>query len=598
MVKPSATYAEKLKAVRELMQSFGLDAYIVPRADEYQGEFVAPYAERLKWLTGFTGSGGTALIFKDKALALTDGRYLIQIKDQVDNDLFETGENVKKSTADWLEENVSEKNVIGYDPLLHTPKQIAGLSKACSKKGAILKPIEGNLIDEAWEDQPPRPQGQVIAFPKDIAGSSVEKKIAQVVKTIKTEKAQAFVFTLPDSIAWLLNVRGNDLDYIPSVLSYLIISHRGNVRWFVSQDKVTDGLVSTLPKSVMICPPGDIGLQFMALAQASIEAEKPILMDERYTPIHLKNMLDERGASVRDCIDPSIKPKAKKTSSEIDAIRKAHIHDGVALVKFLKWLEEEGVGQTEISVSEKLNEFRTQNNAYAGPSFPTIAGYGSNGAIVHYRASDKTNKTIEEGGLLLVDSGGQYAADNIFGTTDITRTIAIGKPTDEMRENFTRVLIGHIAVAQANFPKGTIGAQIDALARKPLWDVGLDYAHGTGHGVGCYLAVHEEAASISPKGKTEFAAGMLISNEPGYYKEGEYGIRIENLVLVQEKGKMQSFETVSFAPIDMQLVDASLLDASEREWFNKYHREVYEKLSPLLDQSHQEWLADKTTALA
>jgi Xaa-Pro aminopeptidase len=592
MTKPSPTYAEKLKDLRTKMHDYGLDAYIVPRGDEYQGEFVAPYAERLKWLTGFTGSGGTALVFKDKAIVLTDGRYLIQVAAQVDNELFDTGDYVKKTTAKWLAENVGEGSVIGYDPFLFTPKQIEALVKECSEKGAKLKAVKDNLIDAIWKDQPSKPQGKAIPFPEDIAGISAAQKIENVVDAIKEEGGRALILTLPDSIAWLLNVRGSDIDYIPSVLSYLIVSTRGNVRWFVDPAKITDEVREALPSVVSIYPPKEMGLQFMALAQKSRESELPILMDMRYTPIQIKTMIEERGGEVRDFIDPSIKPKAQKTSQEVAAIRKAHIEDGVALVKFLKWLDEEGVGQTEISVSEKLKSLRSQSQYFKGNSFPTIAGFGSNGAIVHYRAEEKTNKTLEEGGLLLIDSGGQYAGDDCYGTTDITRTIAIGEPTQEMRENYTHVLKGHIGVAQARFPKGTVGAQVDALARKPLWDAGLDFAHGTGHGVGCYLAVHEEAANISPRGQTPFEAGMLISNEPGYYKEGEYGIRIENLILTIEKNDMFSFDTISFAPFDRKLIEVDMLSRSEKKWLKEYNKAIVEALSSYLESEEVGWLTN------
>lgn len=597
MTKPSLTSSEKLKSVRDLMKKHGLDGYIVPRSDEYQGEFVAPYAERLKWLTGFTGSGGTALIFKKKALVLTDGRYLLQVKDQVDNKVFETGEYVKKSTAEWLSENVKEGSVVGYDPFLHTPNQIKAIHQECNDKGAILKPVEQNLIDSAWEDQPARPLGKVKLFPEEIAGKTSQDKIKDVVASIKANNAQAFIFTLPDSIAWLLNMRGSDIDYIPSVLSYLLISRRGNVRWFVESEKITDEVRKTLGKKVTICSPNDINVQFMALAQASRERERPVLIDERYTPIQIKTMLEMRGAKVSHMIDPSIAPKAQKTKSEIAALRKAHIHDGVALVKFLKWLDENSTGQTEISVAETLKSFRAQSAPFKGNSFPTISGFGTNGAIIHYRADKETNTRLGEGSLLLIDSGGQYAGGKAYGTTDITRTIAIGTPNNEMIENNTRVLKGHIAVASAKFPKGTVGAQIDTLARKSLWDVGLDYAHGTGHGVGCYLAVHEEAASISSRGQMPFEAGMLISNEPGFYKEGEYGIRIENLVLVEEDQEIMSFETLSYAPLDKTLINIELLSSQERGWLNTYHQTVFDKLSPLLDETHKKWLEEKTTAI-
>jgi len=579
------------------MKTRGLDAYIVPRADEYQGEFVAPYAERLKWLTGFTGSGGAALIFRKKAFVLTDGRYMIQVKSQVDNALFETGDYMKKSTALWLAENINEGGVIGYDPYLYTPKQIKALEDECSKKSATLKPIDENLIDKIWSDQPARPQGQVSLFPDKIAGVSSKQKIKNLVAEIIDNNAQAVIFALPDSIAWLLNMRGADIDYIPSVLSYLLVSRRGNVRWFVDPEKIDKDIRKSLGKNITICAPRDMGLQFMALAQASAASGRDVLMDMRHTPIQIKSMLKLRGASIKDHTDPTIAPKARKTKSEATAIRKAHIEDGVALVKFLKWLEENGVGENEVSVAEKLKSFRAESKAFKGNSFPTIAGFGANGAIVHYRASNETAATLENGNLLLIDSGGQYAGGSIYGTTDITRTIAIGKPSQAMREKNTRVLRGHIGIAQAKFPRGTVGAQIDTLARKPLWDAGIDFAHGTGHGVGCYLAVHEDAANISPRGQTAFEPGMLISNEPGYYEQDAFGIRIENLVMVREEGHMLAFDTISYAPLDKSLIEVDMLGREERKWVNAYHHDVYEHLAPKLDDIHRDWLKEKTTPL-
>ena len=597
MAKPSVTYSQKLNALRAQMKNRNLDAYIIPRADEFQGEFVAPYAERLKWLTGFSGSGGVALVFQKKALVLTDGRYLIQVQAQADNALFDTGEYMKKNAAMWLAENLGEGSVVGYDPYLHTPKQIEAFEQECRKKGAVLKAIDGNLIDAVWEDQPPRPQGKVTVFPDQIAGVSAKHKIKNLVAEINDNNAQAYILALPDSIAWLLNVRGSDIDYIPSVLSYLLVSRRGNVRWFVDPDKVGKTVRKAIGKNVTICAPRDMSVQFMALAQESAEKERPVLMDMRHTPVQLKKMLEQRGAIVRDHTDPTIAPKARKTNEETTAIRKAHVEDGVALVKFLKWLEENGAGESEMSVTDKLKSFRMQSKAFKGNSFPTIAGFGANGAIVHYRASEQTNAKLEEGNLLLIDSGGQYAIDDIYGTTDITRTIAIGKPSQAMRESNTRVLKGHIGVAQARFPRGTVGAQIDALARKPLWDADCDFAHGTGHGVGCYLAVHEDAANISPRGQTAFEPGMLISNEPGYYEENAYGIRIENLVIVHEQKHMLFFETISYAPLDRTLIVTEMLSEQERAWVNNYHKKVYDNVSPLLDVEHSEWLQAKTKAL-
>ncbi|MFK7839941.1 MAG: aminopeptidase P family protein [Bdellovibrionales bacterium] len=597
MVKPSETCAEKLKALRDQMQRHGLDGYIVPRADEYQGEFVAPYAERLKWLTGFTGSGGMALVFQKKAFVLTDGRYLIQVKNQVDNAFFETGDYVKKPASQWLSENVSEGAVIGYDPFLFTPQQIKRLQKECGKKDANLKAINQNLIDVIWSDQPSPPNHPVSVFPEKIAGLSSKQKIKNVVSELIACNAQAFIFSLPDSIAWLLNIRSSDIEYIPLALSYLLISRRGNVRWFIDPERVGKDVRKSLGKNVMICAPNDMGLQFMALAQTSLEGERPVLIDSRYTPVQIQSMLELRGADVKDHIDPAIAPKACKTKTEIEAIRKAHIQDGIALIKFLKWLEENGEGHTETEISDQLKSFRTQSSAFRGNSFPTIAGYGSNGAIVHYRAEEETAETLKAGNLLLIDSGGQYADNDTYGTTDITRTIAIGEPTQAMRDHNTLVLKGHIALAKAKFPKGTTGAQIDTLARKALWDHGYDFAHGTGHGVGCYLSVHEEAANISSRGQTAFEPGMLLSNEPGYYEEGQYGIRIENLIHVIEHETMLSFETISFAPLDKALINASLLNQDEIEWVNQYHQDVFNNLADYLDESLTAWLKDKTSEL-
>ncbi len=581
------TTQKKIDALRKAMNEQGLDGYLVPRADEYQGEFVAPYAERLKWLSAFSGSGGCALILAKKAFVLTDGRYTLQARQQTDNKIFETGDYIKKPIGEWIAEFAGSGAVIGYDPKLFTPAQI---DKIAEKSGASLKPVKENLIDAMWQDQPERPNAPVSAFPDKVAGITSQQKCNKISEGIAQQGGCAALITLPDSISWLLNIRGSDIEYIPSVQSTVLIDTQGRVKLFIAPEKVS----ITLGEHIEICDPENLATQIMALIQ---DSDRPILIDERYTPIYYKSLIESRGGATKNAPDPTIKPKSIKTPSEQDVIRKAHIADGVALVKFMKWLEGEAQkkNQTEISVSEKLLSFRKEHPAFKGDSFPTIAGFGPNGAIIHYRASEKTDTAIEGGNMLLVDSGGQYCEDDIVGTTDITRTIAIGTPTAAMRENFTRVLKGHIALASAQFPKGTVGAQVDILARKALWDAGLDYAHGTGHGVGCYLQVHEDAANISSRGQTPFEPGMLISNEPGYYEEGVYGIRTENLVFVIEKGgDMLGFETVSFAPIDTALIDADMLSKEEKDWLNAYHKDVFEKLSPALDKDTQDWLKQKT----
>lgn len=596
-MNPNTSYQNKIKALRKIMKDSNVQGYLVPRTDEYQGEFVAPYAERLKWLTGFSGSAGCALIFESKAFLITDGRYTLQAKNQTDPKLYETGDYIKKQLGEWILENAEENAVIGYDPRLHTPAQIEKIESEARTKSITLKPLAQNLIDAIWDDQPQKPKGAVSLFPEDVAGHSVAKKCTKIGEIIAQQEAAACLITLPESVCWLLNVRGADIEYVPSILCVALIDAKGKVSLFIEPEKVSDNVRASFGKTVQVHPPEALGVQLMALAQ---DSEAPVLIDERFTPVYYKSLLTARGLTIKNAPDPTIRPKSIKTPSEQESIRKAHIADGAALVKFLKWLDEEAPKgtQSEISVAEKLKEFRAQHKAFKGNSFPTIAGYGPNGAIIHYRASEESNAAITNGNLLLLDSGGQYCAGDIVGTTDITRTIGIGEVDSEIKENFTRVLKGHIALAMAKFPGGTLGAQIDTLARKSLWDAGLDYAHGTGHGVGCYLAVHEEAANISSRGQTPFEPGMLISNEPGYYKEGAYGIRIENLVLVIElENKMLSFETVSYAPIDQTLILTDILSAEEKSWLNEYHKTVLEKLSPLLDEPTQDWLKDKTRPL-
>ncbi len=581
--------AEKIAALRGRMKEEGLDGFLIPKADEYQGEFLAPYAERLKWLTGFTGSAGVAIVLADKACVLTDGRYSLQIDQQVDTDIFQTGDSVKYGAHGWLDEHTESDVIIGYDPWLHTPDQIQKIKDEV--KHVELKAVAKNLLDEIWADQPEKPCGKVQGFNKKIAGKSFQEKKKEVSEIIKREGARAAIITLPDSIAWLLNIRGSDINYIPSVLSYAVVyaDEARAVEWIVDPQKVS-GLAL------------DNGIN-VATLDVLKGLEGPVLLDFMRSSVWFKNEVEAQGGEVINAKDPAVDPKAIKSDAEFEAIKRAHILDGIALTKFLHWAQTTK-SFTEIEVDTKLQELRGEAASYKKASFPTIAGFGANGAIVHYRATEESSVNIEGDGLLLVDSGGQYYGDGLAGTTDITRTMAIGQPSAEMIKHFTLVLKGHIALAKAHFPEGTTGKQIDTLARQPLWDEDLDYAHGTGHGVGCYLAVHEEAAGISPRGKDAFKPGMLISNEPGYYKDGEYGIRIENLVFVKEAGRaadtgaqMLEFETVSYAPIDRKLIDAQLLTKEERAWLNAYHERVYELVSPGLTVDEQEWLKFETAAL-
>lgn len=576
--------SQKLSALREVLQKEGVGGFIVPRTDEYQGEYVPPCAERLRWLTGFTGSAGTAIVLADRAVVMSDGRYTIQLKQQVDADLFELADSTQVSPAQWMAANAGGRT-IGYDPRLHTPREV----KAWEDKGIAMKPLAANPLDAVWADRPAAPAATVEIFPMTYAGQSAADKLDDIANTIEARKAQAALVTLPDSIAWLLNIRAADIAHIPVALSYGIVSADGMFDWFIDAARVPAGVMESFGNRVSLRGPEDIGTALEAFSG------KRVMVDERRTSVWFTERLKSASAEIIDAKDPCIAPKARKNRAEQAAMRTAHVRDGVAVTKFLKWISKEGPREklTELDAEAKLEEFRRMAPEYRDSSFDTIAGFGPNGAIVHYRADEKTNRAIEMWNLLLLDSGAQY----MDGTTDITRTIAIGTPTDAMKTHYTLVLKGHIAVSSARFPAGTTGAQIDALARAPLWQHNLDYAHGTGHGVGCYLSVHEEAASLSPRGVEPVEAGMIISNEPGYYREGEYGIRIENLVLCREDGTcvstgkpMLAFETLTLAPYDRHLIAADMLTPDEKFWLGTYHKRVYAELSPHLDEETREWL--------
>ncbi len=567
-------YQERLVKLRYEMKKHGLDGFLIPRTDEFQGEFLAPYAERLSWLTGFTGSAGAGVILHDKAVVLSDGRYSIQLKSQVNGELYHVDNIVEMPVGQWLDEHAVAGSKIGYDIWLYTNKQLENIRAVAGNVTFI--PLDYNLIDNIWHDQPEKPQAQVTLFPDDVAGQSSLEKRLKIASDIKSQGCAACLLTLSDSICWILNIRGGDIDYSPLVLSYALLHADGSLDLFINRD------VDIMSDGVRVFP-----MENMAGKIKTIEGK--IWLDRASAPLWFESL----DIDIFDKEDPCILPKAIKSKPEQDAVRDAHIHDGVAVVKFLKWLDESPEPISELSVEDKLEGFRKECPQYLGASFATIAGFAGNGAIVHYRADKQSNKPINGDGLLLVDSGGQYQ----WGTTDITRTIAIGTPTREMMENYTRVLKGHIALASAVFPKGTVGKYIDALARAPLQDAGLDYAHGTGHGVGVNLCVHEASANISPRGDRAFAAGMLISNEPAYYKEGEYGIRIESLVLVQNKDKAElCFETVTLAPFDLKLIVISMLSDNEKQWLSQYSQGIYEKLTPFLSDDEVTWLSRQEVA--
>ncbi len=585
--------AEKLSALRAHLKNLEVDGFIVPRTDEYQNEFVPECFERLAWLTGFTGSAGFAVILPEIAGVLSDGRYTIQLKNQVDQTLYEIGDSIKVTLSDYLTHEAKSGQVIGYDAKLHSPKQIQMLEAKLKEKSITLKALETNPIDEIWADRPPEPMAKVEIFPEKYAGrSSAEKRMA-VAQFIKGQGAKACVITLPDSIAWLLNIRGSDVSHNPVALSYALLHDDGRAEWFIATEKVSGDVLRHAGNTVEVFEPAKIEERLAMLAGD----DKPVMIDPQRSSKYFFDILKKNKITIREEKDPCILPKAVKTTAEQEAMIAAHVRDGAAVTKFLYWLSSNAQGKTEVEIADQLEAFRKADPMHRDSSFDTICGWASNGAIVHYRAEDKSAATVTGNGLLLIDSGAQYAD----GTTDITRTIAIGTPTDEMKDRYTRVLKGHIALASARFPQGTTGAQLDSLARQALWQAGLDYAHGTGHGVGCYLSVHEEAAGISPRGTEAVLPGMIISNEPGYYKEGEYGIRIENLILCNKTGDktedgrdMLYFETLTLAPIDLSVVDLRLLTDSERWWINDYHFRVRDVLSPTLEPAEKSWLDQVT----
>ncbi|MGQ0528006.1 MAG: aminopeptidase P family protein [Alphaproteobacteria bacterium] len=589
---PEDTYRKRLDDLRVAMKADGLDGFLLPRADRWPGEFVSGAAERLMWLTGFTGSAGTGVILKDKAAVFTDGRYTLQLAAQVDGALYEMHDIAKTKMGDWIAAQAGTGSTIGLDPWLYTPDQMEVLRKVLTPASIELKALDHNLVAETGITGM-RPAE---IFPESIAGRSSAEKKQQAGAEIVRAGAEAFIIAMPDSIAWLLNIRGHDIEHTPVILSHGILFADGKrFAWFVDPARIPAAVRMAIGEDVEIIHPESMEDFIGDLSRTAKTAGRILAIDFARTPLRFKNMIEKEGAEIVNLKDPCILPKAMKTLSEQDSIRRTHIEDGAAMVRFLAWFEGEAVKGVlrELDVVDKLEFFRKQSEHYREPSFATISGYGPNGAIVHYRAMPETNLRIDVPGVLLLDSGGQYAG----GTTDITRTIAIGAVDETVRHHFTLVLKGHIALACAKFTRETTGAQLDEIARTPLMAEGLNYSHGTGHGVGCYLSVHEEAASISPRGKDALHPGMLLSNEPGYYREGAYGIRIESLVLVKEQGEGFAFETVTLVPIDRALIDAEMLSESERAWLNEYHARVRGAIAPLVEPAVRAWLEQAAAPL-
>jgi Xaa-Pro aminopeptidase len=594
----SPPLAERLAALQKELSRRDLGGFIVPRADEHQGEYVAPRAERLYWLTGFNGSAGFAIVLAEQAAIFVDGRYTLQVREQVDGSRFEPRHLHEQPPEDWIAANLPAGSKLGYDPWLHTPDGLARLRAAAAKAGGSLVPVADNPLDAVWPDRPPAPLAPVAAHDLRYAGSDSESKRQALAAALAADKLDAAVLTAPDSIAWLLNIRGGDLPRTPVALGLALLHKDGAVELFMDRRKLLPGLDVHLGNAVAVAPPEAFGLALDRLGAAGAR----VRVDPSTAAGWIFDRLKAAGAWAEQGADPCALPKARKNAVEIDGARAAHRRDGAALTRFLAWLgpAARAGGLGEIAAIERLAEFRRQGDLFRDFSFDSISGAGPNGAIVHYRATPASERRLQAGELYLIDSGAQY----LDGTTDVTRTVAIGAPTAEMRDRFTRVLKGHIALGRARFPRGTTGSQLDALARTALWQVGLDYDHGTGHGVGSYLSVHEGPQRISKlPSRIALEPGMIVSNEPGYYKTGAYGIRIENLIVVTEapasgdERAMLEFETLTLAPIDRALVETSLLAAEEIAWLDAYHARVRSELSPLVDAETAAWLVEATRPL-
>jgi Xaa-Pro aminopeptidase len=589
-------HAARLAALRAELLRRGLDGFIQPRSDEYQGEYVPPSAERLRFLTGFTGSWGLAIVLAERAAIFVDGRYTLQVKDQVDPALYEHVHSGLVPPAEWLAKSAPAGARIGYDPWLHTPSDLATLSEAAKKAGATLVPAEGNPADAVWPDRPPVPAAPIVPHGLEFAGRPAADKRRAVAETLAKDRVDAAVLTMPEAIAWLLNVRGGDVPRTPLPLSTAIVHADGSVDWFVDPRKIGAELDAHLGEGVRRHAPASLDRALAALAG------KIVRLDPATAAQWFFDRLEAAGATLRRDSDPTRLAKACKNEVELAGFRAAHRRDGAAVSRFLAWVAAEAPqgGVSERAAADRLERFRRESNLLRDLSFDTISGAGPNGAIVHYRVTESTDRRLAPGELYLVDSGGQYPD----GTTDVTRTVAIGAPTADMRRHFTLVLKGHIALATARFPAGTTGSQLDVIARLPLWRDGLDYDHGTGHGVGHYLSVHEGPQRISKLPNTvALQPGMVVSNEPGYYKTGAYGIRIENLVAVAVVGRTESgvdqlgFETLTLAPIDRALVDSTLLTGEERVWLDAYHARVRAEIGPQLDGEARAWLEAATEPL-
>lgn len=593
--EPAAS-AGRVAALRAELKRRGLDGLVVPRADRQQNEYLPASEERLAWLTGFTGSAGAAIVLTERAVLFVDGRYTVQVKTQTDGAVFAIEHLVECPPDQWLEKNLTSGAKIGFDPWLHTSENAEKLKAACAKAGATLVALDDNPIDALWDKRPAPPHGSVILRDITLAGESAAEKLRLVRIELTRLRADALIVSDPQNVAWTFNIRGSDVAHTPLALAFATIPREGRPRLYIDPVKLTNEVRHALEEIADIRNPGDL------VADLGQLKDKSVWLDSTSAAAALTLEVSAKGGKPTRGADPITLMKATKNNAEIAGARAAHLRDGAALTRFLAWFDHEApTGQlTEIGAVEALETFRRDTGLLRDVSFPTISGSGPNGAIVHYRVTRDSNRVIGKNELFLIDSGAQYED----GTTDVTRTIAVGQPSEEMRDRFTRVLKGHIAIATAVFPEGTSGAQLDSLARKPLWQAGLDFDHGTGHGVGSYLSVHEGPQRISKLGTSPLKRGMILSNEPGYYKTNAYGIRIENLLLtiaaVSPDGAekvLNAFETLTLAPIDRRLIDTRLLTGKERLWVDGYHARVRDALRPLIDAATQGWLDAATRPL-
>jgi Xaa-Pro aminopeptidase len=587
-----AASGPRVAALRTELARRGLTGFIVPRSDRHQNEYVPACEQRLAWLTGFTGSAGVAIVLMHRAVLFVDGRYTLQVRDQVDTSIFAIEHLIEMPPDRWIGENLTADDRLGYDPWLHTVEAVERLEKACAAVGAKLIPVEPDLIDAIWTDRPAPPLGAVKLHDPRFAGEAASEKLARIRTELAKQRADALVVSDPHAVAWTFNIRGADVAHTPLPLAFAIVPQADRPSLYIDGRKLSNEVRNHLEALVDVCEPSDFPPALEELGRQ----KKSVRLDQGTAAEALARLITSHGGKVSRGACPIALMKAVKNEVEIAGTRAAHVRDGAAVTRFLAWFDREAPrGKlTEIDAVAALESFRRDTGLLKDISFPTIAAAGPDGAIVHYRVTTKSNRAIAPGELFLIDSGGQYED----GTTDVTRTVAVGEPTAEVRDRFTRVLKGHIAIARAVFPEGTTGAQLDSFARQFLWVQGLDFDHGTGHGVGSYLSVHEGPARISKLGTTALKPGMILSNEPGYYKAGAYGIRIENLVLVVRAAAvagaekpLNAFETLTLAPIDRRLIVAEMLTLEETAWLDAYHARVFATLAPSLDTETRAWLA-------